>query len=71
MYRERALAKRHHIIVEKLNEHVKGLELIDVGQSVLVQNQHGSTLSEWGNSATDRKGIGLRFYLGPPRKLER
>ena len=41
-YRERALAKRHHFNVEELNEHVKELEPMYVGQSVLVQNQRAT-----------------------------
>ena len=40
--RERALAKRHHTCMEKLNEHVKDLKPLQVGRSVLVQNQAGS-----------------------------
>ena len=46
--REKALAKRHHM--EKLNEHVKKLKPLQVGQSVSVQNQagnHGKRCSRW------------------------
>ena len=39
--RERALAKRHHLNIEKLNEHVKELEPLNVSQSVLERNQAG------------------------------
>ena len=40
--REKALAKRHHTCREKLNEHVKELKALKVGQSVMVQNQAGN-----------------------------
>ena len=39
--REKALAKRHHTNMEKLNEHVKELKALQV-ESVLVQNQSGN-----------------------------
>ena len=40
--REKALAKKRHINIEKLNEHVKELKALQVGQSVLVQNPSGN-----------------------------
>ena len=39
--REKALSKRHAMNVERLNEHVKKLKDLKVGQSVAVQNQEG------------------------------
>ena len=61
--REKALAKRHHTNMENLNEHVKELKPLQVGQSVLVQNQdgtHGKRLSRSGTVIAT--GPGLRQY---------
>ena len=60
---EKALAKRHHTNMENLNEHVKELKPLQVGQSVLVQNQdgnHGKRLSRSGTVI--ETGPGLRQY---------
>ena len=40
--REKAFAKMHHTNMESLNEHVKELKPLQVGQSVFVQNQAGN-----------------------------
>ena len=45
--RERALAKRHRMNMEKLNKHMKELEPLKVGQSVLVQNKAGCHETRW------------------------
>ena len=58
--REKALAKRHHTNMEKLNEHVKELKPLQVGQSVLVQNQAGNHGKRW----AIRKQVGR--YWGRP-----
>ena len=50
--REKALAKRHHTCMEKLNEHVKELKALKVGQSVLVQNQAGNHGKRWARTGT-------------------
>ena len=61
--RERALAKRHHTNMETLNEHVKELKPLKVGQAVLVQNQagnHGKRLARTGTVV--ETGPGPRQY---------
>ena len=45
--REKALAKRQHTNKETLNEHVKELKALKVGQSVFVQNQVNSRILRW------------------------
>ena len=61
--REKALAKRHHTNMEKLNEHVKELKELQVGQSVLVQNQSGNHGKRWARTGTVvETGPGPRQY---------
>ena len=61
--REKALAKRHHTNMEKLNEHVKELKKLQVGQSVLVQNQSGNHGKRWARTGTVvETGPGPRQY---------
>ena len=50
--REKALAKRHHTNMETLNEHVKELKALKVGQSVLVQNQSRNYGKRWARTRT-------------------
>ena len=50
--REKALARRHAMNVERLNEHVKKLKDLEVGQSVAVQNQYGNHKKRWGRTGT-------------------
>ena len=60
---EKALAKRHHTNMEKLNEHVKELKELQVGQSVLVQNQSGNYGKRWARTGTVvETGPGPRQY---------
>lgn len=49
-YRELALAKRHAIQRERLNEHTKELSPLHVGDSVYVQNQVGRYPNKWDKS---------------------
>ena len=61
--REQALAKRHYNTREKLNEHVKELKPLQVGQSVLVQNQSGNHGKRWAKTGTVvETGPGPRQY---------
>jgi len=61
--REKALAKRHHTNMEKLNEHVKELRKLQVGQSVLVQNQSGNYGKRWARTGmVVETGPGPRQY---------
>ena len=61
--REKALAKRHHTCMEKLNEHVKELKALKVGQSVMVQNQAGNHGKRWARTGTVVEiGPGPRQY---------
>ena len=53
--REKALTKRHHTCLDKLNKRVKELK---VGQSVKVQNQAGNH----GKTGQDRYGGGSRTW---------
>ena len=50
--REKALAKRHHTNMVMLNEHVKELRPLQVGQSVLVQNQARNHGKSWARTGT-------------------
>ena len=62
--REKALSKRHHFNLEKLNEHVKDLKPLVVGQSVLVQNQSGHHAKRWARTGTVVEvGPGPRQYM--------
>ena len=61
--REKALAKRHHTCLEKLNKHVKELKELKVGQSVKVQNQAGNHSKRWARTGTVVEvGPGPRQY---------
>ena len=61
--REKALAKRHHTNMEKLNEHVKELKPLQVIQSVLVQNQVGNHGKRWARTGiVIEAGQGQRQY---------
>ena len=61
--REKALAKRQYKTREKLNEHVKELKPLQVGQSVLVQNQSGNHGKRWARTGTVvETGPGPRQY---------
>ena len=61
--REKALARRHHTNMERLNEHVKELKALKVGQSVLVQNQAGNHGKRWARTGTVvETGPGPRQY---------
>ena len=62
--RERALAKRHSLNLEKLNEHSKQLKPLQMGQTVLCQNQSGNYPKRWDRTATViEAGPGPRQYL--------
>jgi len=50
--RERALAKRHLLTIERYNEHVKSLPELNVGTTVRVQNQTGPHPTRWDKSGT-------------------
>ena len=61
--REKALAKRHRTNIETLNEHVKALKPLKVGQSVLVKNQAGNHGKRWARTGTViETGPGSRQY---------
>ena len=57
------MAKRHYTAMEKLNEHVKELKALKVGQSVPVQNQSGNHGKRWARTGTVvETGPGPRQY---------
>ena len=61
--REKTLAKRHRSNMEKLNKHIKELEPMEVGHSVLVQNQRGHHGKRWTKTGTMvEAGTGPRQY---------
>ena len=61
--REKAFAKMHHTNMESLNEHVKELKPLQVGQSVFVLNQAGNHGKRWSRSGTLVEiGPGQRQY---------
>lgn len=50
--RERALAKRHIRAMERYDEHARPLVELNVGDKVLVQNQHGFNAKRWDKTGT-------------------
>ena len=60
--REIALAKRHSRELEKLNEHVKKLPPLEVGDCVLIQNQTGSRPLKWDKTGRIVEANGFNQY---------
>ena len=50
--RELALARRHQRRGQELTEHTRKLQSLEVGATVAVQNQHGTSPKRWDTTGT-------------------
>ena len=62
-YREAAMAKRHAIEREKLDQHTKKLKPLSIGDTVYIQNQFGNSPLKWDKSGRVIEVRGFDQYL--------
>ena len=62
-YREAALMKRHSQARERLDEHTKRLDPLEVGDSVYIQNQIGKSPLKWDKSGIVIESNGFDQYI--------